>query len=192
VSSADVGTGPIWGTIRAVALGPSGVIVAATPTGSYGDWFYRVDPTSGERSVVTQTTSSDGPFRAIAVSENGEMFTVGLSALWRLDEGMGGWALVSEGGAVGTGPMLSQPFDLAVARDGSLLVLSRPCSIFGAYQELIAVDPDTGDRTLLLRRPMSAVAVVPEPGGPALDAAAVLALAVLAAASRPAPTGRTS
>jgi hypothetical protein len=174
VSSATVGSGPIWSSAGQgpVAVGP-GVAFAAS-----GSSILRVDLATGDRTLLVANAART--VAALATAPDGSLFAVrDDGTLSRYDPTDGAETPIS-GTSLGAGPGLGSAIDLAIASDGAPLVLVTSCSDSARVQEIIRVDPATGDRTITATRPGTAIAVVPEPAPIALALAALLALATRA------------
>jgi hypothetical protein len=178
VSSADVGSGPVWQYAGAVALATGSAFVSSQ------SWIYRVDLATGDRTLLLDAPLSALSKDALAAAPNGDVFTSTYDTITRVDAKTGTETLIS-GPTRGTGPSVDLAFDMAVAIDGSLRVLRDGCYT-GRFvaSELIRVDPETGDRVSLAMRSASALAVVPEPSPTALAIAAALAIYARRAAQR--------
>jgi hypothetical protein len=156
-----VGTGPAITRLFGIALDPSHRILAVD-----GQALYRIDPTTGDRtlvsgcedagctSVVGSGPSAGQPSRVIVDASNHVYVTYRVDgsfygAIRQVDPATGGRTQISgceDAGCTsltGTGPGFLDPFGLAFASDGSLLVAD------GGLEAIVRVDLGTGDRTIV-------------------------------------------
>lgn len=61
LSDANVGSGPLFGPLADVAVAPGGSILAIDPGGAGNGALYRVDPSSGDRTIVSGNATGAGP-----------------------------------------------------------------------------------------------------------------------------------
>ncbi len=162
--SSTAGAGPAFLAPRFVALEPDRRILVAdrsTP-GSYA--LIRVDPMSGDRSVVSgcadpacaQVVGAGPPIGrlfGIALDAAGTIYAADGQALYRIDPVSGDRVLVSGctdaacSGQVGSGPDFGQPADLVIAPSGAVYASYQiEGVVFGALRQ---IDPSTGARTLV-------------------------------------------
>lgn len=170
--------GPSWSQIEGVAVAPGAIFV------SDSDRVFRVDVHQIEPSLVSipsvvssydHGTGEPAAFYRLAVAPSGELFSSLSGKLLRIDPVTGDRTIAS-GDGVGAGPILRTPIDIDATADGRILVLQtlRPDD---AGQELLSIDPETGDRERLAIGEIESIAVVPEPGAGLLAMAAFAALA---------------
>lgn len=107
-----------------------------------------VDPVTGQRTVVSDSTRGGGPpFELphdVAAEPAGTIVVAdpGLQALLRVDPETGDRVILSDADT-GTGPPLAEPMGLAVEDNGSLVVADRTLAA------ILRVDPVTGDRVVV-------------------------------------------
>ncbi len=147
VSGAEVGSGPRFVNITAIAVERDGALVVTAPTDS-GAAVFRVDPVSGARTIVSGAEVGSGPrfvgLSTITVERDGALIVgdFGRGALLRVDPRRGDRTIVSEA-RFGNGPPFILPLRIATERDGSLIVIDA------ASDAVIRVDPVTGDRIVV-------------------------------------------
>lgn len=157
VSGRGRGTGVDMSDPTGVAVAPDGTIYVTDPQaadGTPGTTVIRVDPATGDRTVVTSQARGAGPtldaIGGILVEPSGSLVLTDRNdgVLVRVDPATGDRTMLSDGsnGGRGTGPAFSGPSDLARRADGTLIVSDRFFLKAGA---VFAVDPVTGDRTIL-------------------------------------------
>ncbi|MBI3329120.1 MAG: hypothetical protein HYZ81_20750 [Nitrospinae bacterium] len=163
--TASRGSGPSLREPQGIAVEADGSLVVAVGIGfSFSATVVRVDPRTGDRTVVSGCTNFDrttfqctasrgsGPSlrepRGIAVEADGSLVVAvdefGLEGVVRVDPRTGDRTIVS-GASTGRGPALLQPAGVAVEDDGSLVVADGS---FG-LRAVVRVDPHTGDRTVV-------------------------------------------
>jgi len=106
----------------------------------------RVDSASGDRTVLSQSSSDFLNASAVAVRD-GEIYVVEINSdvIWTVDPTSGGRTLVS-GGATGSGTAFQGLFDgIAIEADGNILVTDITADA------VLRVDPTTGARSLLVQ-----------------------------------------
>ena len=151
-----VGAGPLLTGARRAALEEGGTIVLAN---NASDNVIRIDPSSGDRVIVSGCTGSQvfpgcalvgggpGGFVAptdVAVEADGSILVMdeGSATLYRVDPVSGDRSIVSSN-TVGSGVVgFGIAGLIALESDGSVLVYSRQ------FHALFRVDPVTGDRTI--------------------------------------------
>ncbi len=112
------------------------------------DAVVRVDPTTGDRTIVSDAVTGAGPafsfLQGIAVEASGQLVVVddGLNAVVRVDPTTGDRTIVSDA-ATGAGPAFGFPRGIAVEASGQLVVVDRD------LDAVVRVDPSTGDRTIV-------------------------------------------
>jgi streptogramin lyase len=130
--------------LSAIATDPDGNLIVADERLR---GVIRVDPRSGDRTIVSDATTGRGlPFAApvgLAVEADGHLVVVdfGLAAVIRVDPRSGDRTVVSDG-TTGRGPRFIIPAALAVEADGHLVVVDS------VVDAVIRVDSRTGDRTI--------------------------------------------
>ncbi|MFN2374916.1 MAG: NHL repeat-containing protein [Candidatus Binatia bacterium] len=144
VSDLDTGTGLPMGSPAKGALEAGGTLVVSA---SSSDAVFRVDPVTGNRTVVSGLgvglgTALDFPY-PITVEASGDILVADNSnRIFRIDPASGDRTVLSST-SVGTGPDFITPRGLAVEASGDILVANfNGDSIF-------RVDPATGDRTVV-------------------------------------------
>jgi serine/threonine-protein kinase len=142
---AQVGSGPGFEVPIGIAVEADGSLVVVD---SDLEAVVRVDPVSGDRTIISDASTGSGPGfdtpNGIAVEADGSLVVVdfGLEAVVRVDPVSGDRTIISDA-SIGSGPGFSEPLGLAVEADGSLLVVDA------ALEAVVRVDPITGDRTVL-------------------------------------------
>jgi MYXO-CTERM domain-containing protein len=158
------GAGPPFLSPRFVARWNDGAWLVADRS-EPGVWaLVRVDPASGDRTIVSGCTDpqcaavvGNGPaigrLFGLAVEAGGAVAVADGRAVYRIDPANGDRSVLSGcadaacSTLVGGGPGFGEPVDLLAEPDGRLLVSYRiEGSAFGA---ILRVDPATGDRTLV-------------------------------------------
>lgn len=97
-----------------------------------GRALLRVDPITGERTLVSDDSHGGGPFFAtpadLAMDATGAAIVAdpGLPALLRVDPTSGDRSILSDADT-GAGPLWVEPLSLAVEQDGSIVVVDRAC-----------------------------------------------------------------
>lgn len=131
---------------------PQGIAVEADGTLVVIDFqaVFRVNPVTGERTIIANASRGSGPIlsdsRRLAVEANGALVVpdIALNAVLRVEPSTGDRRLVS-GNSRGRGPAFAGPHGIAVQADGTLVVAD---SLLNA---IIRVDPVTGDRVIVSR-----------------------------------------
>lgn len=155
LSSADVGSGPEFETPRGIAIENDGNILVTDLSNRLIlphklvdlNRILRIDPVTGNRSIVSSNNVGAGPFLghpwAIGIEADGHILvgTFSPTALLRIDPTTGDRAVLSSQSA-GTGPDFTTPQSIAVEADGNILFVS------GWPGLVYRVDPLTGDRTI--------------------------------------------
>ena len=157
-----IGDGPLLnGSVAAVEL-PDGDIASGQFQGAFG--IYRVDPETGDRSLLSGTSVDGSPsrgtgpelaVRAIILSPTdpniiyATSFT--LDAVMAVEVDTGNRTIVSSAGTpaepavVGSGPAFTSPLGIDIATDGTMFVSDLATDGGAAF----SVDPATGNRTLI-------------------------------------------
>ena len=113
----------------------------------------RVDPSSGNRTIISDATHGMGPrFQIpvqVAVASDGALIVtdslLGLQAVLRVDPSNGNRTIISDA-TQGMGPPLLGPIGVAVAADGSLVITDVGLTLRPA-PAVRWVNPRSGDRT---------------------------------------------
>lgn len=171
VSDTTTGTGPAFQAPRAVAVAADGSIFVADndadPFGRGPGRILRVDPFSGDRTVVSDAAVGTGPalgfLESLAVEPDGTLVVVESRSrvLMRIDPVTGRRSVVS-GRLRGRGPRLGEPRGVTVEADGTLVVSNSTsafciplcqapfCDVCRVIApSVMRVDPVSGDRTLV-------------------------------------------
>jgi len=148
LAGSEVGTGPIsdLDTIFDVILDANGdILIADTQI----DTIFRVDPVTGDRTVLSSNTVGTGPTMSfpgdmVLEADGNIVITEGSNdQVLRVDPVTGNRTIVSSslvGTPVGTGIDFANLGGITLTADGTILVVDE-----GA-QAVISVDPSTGDR----------------------------------------------
>ena len=136
---AQVGSGPKIGVPVEVVVDANGDLIVMSAS------VFRIDPVSGNRTVISNDSIGEGPdFSAYEAAKEQDGNVVVVSryppAVYRVDLATGNRAIVSDD-TTGTGPLLGRPQDIIVDSDGSLLVSDS------MLDAILRVDPITGNRT---------------------------------------------
>jgi hypothetical protein len=133
----------------------------------------RVDPATGARTTLSENTSPlGGPDFAnpsdVVLANNGDMLVVDTNAfagagggVIRVNPVTGARTTLSENSSPSGGPSFVDPFGIALAANGDILVADQ--NAFGGGGGVIRVDPVTGARTTVTEN-------ATPPGAPAFDA----------------------
>jgi outer membrane protein assembly factor BamB len=188
-----VGTGSTFSPAF-VSLGSSGQDVFSTGNGTGEVW--RVDATTGDRTLVSSAANGIGPALGnlfdLVVAPDGMLLVAsagglgGSPAIFSIDPVTGDRIVVSSSAlAIGTGPVFSRPQSVVVKADGNLVVAD------GATGSLFLVDPSTGNRLDLSSSAMGTGPAFVEPLGLAIfpipepSTALLMGLGLLAMGARP-------
>ena len=154
ISSASRGTGPALVMPNSVAVGPGGDILVTDIAPVTGNpRLLRIDPATGNRSVLTGVGVGTGPAVNVAAVgvEGGVIYVTDVvgNQIMRVDPA-GNRTLVSGPGLGGGAPFFS-PVSITSDRPGSIVVLDaeRPAPGGLPLGGLVRVDLATGDRTLI-------------------------------------------
>ena len=150
VSDATTGSGPSFSFpqddfLVGIAVEANGQLVVAD---AGGDAVVRVDPISGNRTIISGTSRGSGPPfinpRGIAVEANGQLVVAdaGGDAVVRVDPISGNRTIIS-GTSRGSGPPFDFPVGIAVEASGDLLVTDI------SLDAVVRVDLVSGDRTIV-------------------------------------------
>lgn len=156
-NAAPVG-GPSFTEPAGIALAPGGDILVADEDAFAGfGGIIRVDPVTGARTSLSENAApTGGPSFVepvgIAVATGGDLlvteedgFSDAAGGVIRVDGGTGARTTVSANGAPAGGPSFGQPYGIALAPNGSVLVTDFEA--FGGAGGVISVNPVTGART---------------------------------------------
>ncbi|HEY1598881.1 MAG TPA: PEP-CTERM sorting domain-containing protein [Pirellulales bacterium] len=110
-----------------------------------------VDPTTGDRTVLSDNTTGAGPNFAspegVAIEPDGDLLVAdrnggpgGAASIFRVDPLTGNRSIISSNG-IGTGQSLGEPFGI-IEVGGTIFVAN------GNAADLLSIDPTTGNRTL--------------------------------------------
>jgi streptogramin lyase len=154
--SSVVGSGDNFFSPSGVAFddsaGGSGFVYV---TDTISDTLYRIDPSTGARSVVSSSTTGSGPSFVspldVSVDASGDLIVVdeSLAAIFRVDPITGNRSIVSGcndvgcGSLSGSGGAFSSPHDLFIDAGGNGVLLDT------ALEAAMSVDLTTGDRVVL-------------------------------------------
>jgi hypothetical protein len=172
VSSTVLGTGPTFTHLIGIAKSADGSLIVADPA-PIGNPFglYRIDPETGNRTVIASATVGSGPAMSpidIAFAASGDLIvsnsaslTIGPGgpvttpgSIMRVDPATGNRTILS-GGAAGSGPALLDPAGLSLEPDGDILLADAGAQTIGPGGPVIGtgrifrIDPATGNRTLV-------------------------------------------
>jgi streptogramin lyase len=149
VSDASTGSGPAFGTPlgnvsleRSIAVEADGNLLVVDSDLAA---VIRVDPVTGDRTVVSDASTGSGPafgarLGGIAVEADGNVVVTGARSVVRVDPVTGDRTVVSDA-STGDGIGFIEAFGIAVEADGSLVVTDN------LLWAVIRVDPVTGDRS---------------------------------------------
>ena len=144
---------------RGIAVEADGSLVVVD---SGLDAVVRVDPTTGDRTIISMIIDPDDPDdmgmgmgpvwelpRGIAVEENGSLVVVDsvLDTVVRVDPETGDRTIISDN-EMGIVPAFVNPSGIAVEENGSLVVVDY------GLDAVVRVHPETGDRTIISNRRM--------------------------------------
>lgn len=154
VSSATVGNGPVMVSAYQVTVEADGSPLVTADTGQTASWaeILRIDPSSGDRTIVSGGGTGSGPpltllTPSIAVAPDGILFVGDMSpnnsdGIQRVDPASGDRTVVTAPG-VGTGPGIHGVAAVAVEPAGTLAYADE------LGDAVLRVDPATGDRTIV-------------------------------------------
>jgi hypothetical protein len=172
VSSTILGTGPTFTHLIGIAKSADGTLIVADPA-PIGPTFglYRIDPATGNRTVIASASVGTGPAMSpidIAFAASGELIVSNSASLtfgpggpvatpgsiMRVDPATGNRTILS-GAAVGSGPDLLDPAGLELEPDGEILLADAGALLIGPggpmshTGRIFRIDPATGNRTLI-------------------------------------------
>ena len=155
----------------AATLSPGDIVVAldGIPSARNGA-IYKVDPVTGDRTILTGMGVGSGPdilaFGVAVGSVNDVYFTeanLGTSYVYHLDVATGERKIIASP-IVGSGPEIYGPSDILVRSDGKLIVASV------GDEALFLLDPVTLERTILSGYGVGSGPEFTDPNGLAFDA----------------------
>ncbi len=142
VSDATTGIGPLLQTPRAIAAGPDGSLFVVDAAPHEPDRVLRVDPMSGDRSVISSSTVGHGlaldRVGRIAVESDGQLVAGNVvtvsgsrtsASIIRIEPVSGDRSEIS-GPSAGNGASLEAPRGIDVAPDGSLVIAQDHFAFF--------------------------------------------------------------
>ncbi|MDH3599794.1 MAG: NHL repeat-containing protein, partial [Candidatus Tectomicrobia bacterium] len=134
------GSGPPFVMLRDIDVEATGQLVVAD---GEQQAVIRVDPATGNRSIVSGNAVGRGPAldtpAAIAVEAGGDIVVAGFESILRVHPATGDRTIVSDGNR-GGGPPLDAPVAMTVTPSGALAVADG--------NRLLRVDPGSGNRTV--------------------------------------------
>ncbi len=147
----EIGSGPQFGPYSAGARQVGNQILLTATASSLIGQLMAVDPSTGDRSVISNSSMGTGPGliepEGFVVSGNTAFVAQGAGGLMTVDLSTGNRTLFSGGGA-GTGPALSGEADLE-PYDGQLYVSGYGSFTVPATYGVYRIDPTTGNRTVV-------------------------------------------
>lgn len=144
LSGVGAGNGPAFGdTVVGIDQESDGTILVSTLSRNVGA-VLRVDPNTGDRSILSDATHGSGPayLQASIVLQGNSIFATTLIPDIALIETSTGDRTTVSGNTVGVGPSLGLSYGIAIDANGQLLVSTTSSLI-------IRVDPITGNRTIV-------------------------------------------
>ena len=156
VSDDTTGSGPVFSSPRGLAIEADGSLVVTykSERGPTHEVLMRVDPVSGDRTIISDHTTGSGPNLissfALAVEADNSIVALDRSrkAVMRIDPVSGDRMIVSDD-ATGSGPVFLSPAALAIEADGSLVVADDHHLFYRVASALVRIDPVSGDRTII-------------------------------------------
>lgn len=153
VSDDTTGSGPVLSFARGLTVEADGSLVVSGPKSGFGhSVLMRVDPVSGDRTIVSDDTTGSGPDLLgswdLVVETDSSIVALDWprKAVMRIDLVSGDRMIVSDD-TTGSGQVSSRPGGLVIEADGSLVVIdNRFGQRFGVA--LVRIDPVSGDRTV--------------------------------------------
>ena len=153
VSDDTTGSGPVLSFARGLTVEADGSLVVSGPKSGFGhSVLMRVDPVSGDRTIVSDDTTGSGPDLLgswdLVVETDSSIVALDWprKAVMRIDLVSGDRMIVSDD-TTGSGQVFSRPGGLVIEADGSLVVIdNRFGQRFGVA--LVRIDPVSGDRTV--------------------------------------------
>jgi sugar lactone lactonase YvrE len=149
ISDNTTGTGPNLKVVWGIAVEADGSLVVTDSGLNALNATVRVDPVSGDRTIVSDNTTGSGPSFGqgpfgIAVEANGSLVVTDqdLEAVVRVDPASGNRTIVSDASR-GSGPEFGAPTGIAVEANGGLVVVDN------SLEAVVRVDPISGNRTIV-------------------------------------------
>jgi streptogramin lyase len=170
----SIGSGVYFERPFGIAVEADGQLVVTDPV---LDAVVRVDPVSGNRSILSDNSTGSGTCfkepRGIAVEVDRSLIVVAedMAAVVRIDPVSGNRSIVSDN-STGSGPGFKTPRDIAVEADGSLVVTDRRLD-----EAVVRVDPVNGNRTIVSEACAESGPVFKEPRGIAVESNGSLVVA---------------
>ncbi len=154
VSDDTTGSGPIFSSPRSLTIEADGnlVVTYKSERGPTHEVLMRVDPVSGDRTIISDHTTGSGPNLIfsfdLAVEAASSIVALDLhrKAVMRIDPVSGDRTIVSDE-TTGSGPVFLSPAALAIDADGSLVVADDHRLLYRSA--LVRIDPVSGDRTIV-------------------------------------------
>ena len=147
VFACNVSSGPDFSNPLGLAVEADGSLVVID---AGRDAVLRVDPISGNRTIVSDDNTGNGPYFSnplgLAVEADGGLVVInaGSDAVLRVDPVTGNRSIVSDD-TTGSGPYFLEPSGLAVEADGNLVIVDSHFS----QRAVLRVDPVTGNRSIV-------------------------------------------
>ncbi len=163
------GDGPQLDHPRGVAVEAGGSILLADDVDGLPDALFRIDPKTGDRTILSDPDTGIGPIFdnlwGLAVEADATIFATDVitEAIYRVDPITGDRTIVSDADH-GTGQPLDFPVGVALDADGTLVV-AEP-----GVPGLLRVDPVSGDRTIVTGDGVGAGPGLQSPWGVAIEA----------------------
>ena len=156
VSDDTTGSGPIFTSPRGLAIEADGnlVVTYKSERGPTHEVLMRVDPVSGDRTIISDHTTGSGPVflspAVLAIEADSSIVALDLhrKAVMRIDPVSGDRMIVSDE-TTGSGPVFLSPAALAIEADGSLVVADDHHLFYRVASALVRIDPVSGDRTII-------------------------------------------
>jgi hypothetical protein len=150
------GTGPI-DHVNSVQLTSTGEIILVNQAGglmSGGGFITRVDPVTGNRTLISGQGTGSGPvFQSLhgaGLDSDGHLIVADYSqrAVFEVDLATGARSILSDA-THGTGPVFGQVRDLVILPAGDIVAIAESSTSQFNYS-LFQIDPTTGNRSVLL------------------------------------------
>jgi hypothetical protein len=151
--------GPSFSAPSGIAVAPGDdILVADRQAFGGGGGVIRVDPTTGDRTRVSENANPPGlpnfvEPAGIALAPNGDILVAdedafeGFGGIIRVDPATGARTTLSASGEPAGGPSFLQPVGIAVAPNGDLLVTDEDA--YGGTGGVMRVDATSGARTTI-------------------------------------------
>ena len=148
---AQFGSGPEFNNPYALTIEQDGHLVVTDITANgFGGKVVRIDPMTGNRTIVSDESTGTGPnmsfLSALAVEDDGMLIALARNGVFRIDPVSGDREVVSDEN-IGSGPLFNTVNTLAVEPDGQFIVVDVESNGKGA--RLLRIDPASGDRTVI-------------------------------------------